>query len=256
MAGLALGMETALAQRGVGRGLVLADPVDGETAEPCGQRVAFLGIDHRRGGRADPVHVGRFAGGIGRERAAPLGHDAKPAEDEGFDLGLALAVDGGDFGHAQHPGQHHPAHAEFADVEVDRVGIGGGSLHRKMAPEPRMVVGRMGQKPEVGQDHRIRPGLFGIRQRPVPDRLVPRARKGVDRHQNPGPVAMGMGHALGQFLGREVQAGKVAGVGLVGKAAIDRMGARGDGGTQRGGGSRGADQFHQKPSATRCSATP
>ena len=68
-------------------------------------------------------------------------------------------------------------------------------------------------------------------------------RVGVEGQEHLRPPRMGIGHGLRQFVGREVQPGKVAGIGGVLKAAIDGIGTGIDGGAQGGGCAGGADQF-------------
>ena len=135
MPGLAARGEAALAKRRIGRGRPLGRAVDGEPAKARGKVAAFLRIGDMACGRTDAVHVGRFAGGIGRQRTAPLGHHAEAAEDEDLGLHVDFAVDRGDFLNRENAGQHHAAHAEGAGVKIDRIGIGGGGLYRKMAAQ-------------------------------------------------------------------------------------------------------------------------
>ncbi len=135
------------------------------------------------GGRAGAVHVGRFAGGIGGQRTAPLGHHAEAAKDEHFGFHLGLGIDRGDFGHRQDTRQNHALHAEFAAIEIDHIGIGGSGLHRQVAAQTGMVLGGISQQAQISEDHRIGPGAFGVGDGAVPQLFLARAGKSVDRHQ-------------------------------------------------------------------------
>ena len=75
------GGEAALAERGIGHGCALSRTVDQKTAQPCLILPGDCLIGDMAGGRADAVHIGREPGRPGRERAPPLGHDAKAADE-------------------------------------------------------------------------------------------------------------------------------------------------------------------------------
>jgi len=195
------------------------------------------------GRRADAVHVGRQAGSVGRQRTAPLGHHAEAAEDEHFHLDGNLGAESGDFRHRQDTRQHGPLDAEGFMIEADRFRRRSRSLHRQMQPQLGMLAAGIIAEAHIGQDHRIGLQFGGVVHRLMPDLGRACAGEGVDGHQHLGATLMGIGDAVGQFRTAEIQAGEVAGVGLVAEADIDAVGPGIDGGLQGSRGAGGADQL-------------
>ena len=100
-----------------------------------------------------------------------------------------------------------------------------------------------GRDPDVRDDDGVDPGRGGDRDGVLPELELAGGRKGVDGQQNLAAPRMGIVDRLAQFVGREIQSGKVPRIGRVLQAAIDGVGAGIDRGAQAGRRSGRTDQF-------------
>ena len=96
-------------------------------------------------------------------------------------------------------------------------------MHRKMQALAGMVFLRPGQKPEVSEDEGVGAGFNGTVYGAMPDVCRAGSHKSIDRDKHFDLVPMGIGNAVVKFLPVEVETGKIAGVGLVAKTAVDRV---------------------------------
>ncbi len=197
------------------------------------------------------MHVRGFSRGVGGERAAPLLHDAKAAKDEDLGLATDLARNRSDFGHAQHSGQNDPARSERLHIEVDCIRIGSGGLNRNMKALVRITLRRIVENADVGDNQSICARLDSIVDRAFPDVERSRSRERVNGNQNLNVIFVGMRDPRPQFFAAEIKPGKIARIGLVAKAAIDRIRPCFNGGLECGWRSGGTDQFHDPPSDAR-----
>src|SRR5664280_267965 len=95
----------------------------------------------------------------------------------------------------------------------------------------------------VGDDHRVDAELCCSVDRVAPQRELAGRRKRVDREQQLGVARARIGERLLDFGNREIQSGKIARIGLVLQAAVDRVSAGIDRSAQRRRRSGRADQF-------------
>ena len=106
----------------------------------------------------------------------------------------------------QLPGQHHPGHPVFIQHP-------GGFLiyHTQLGGGVEGAAGRVAfhqpHNPQIGGDHRIRPGILHQLQKggQPPDLLV--SRQDVAGHVHPGALGVGQPHRFPQSLLVEVSAG-------------------------------------------------
>jgi hypothetical protein len=202
----------------------------------CSQRTCLPG-------EQAPIAVGRFAGGVGRQGAAPLDHHAQAAEAEDLDLDRGVGDHLFDLGQGQHPRQHRAGDAEVLVVEVDGVVAGGRALHRQVQAQVRVGLAGVGHQARVGQDDRVDTEVGGPVDGAGPALPVVGLRVGVEGQQHLAAAVVGVAHALGHGLVVEVEAAEVAGVGGVLETEIDAVGAVVDGGLEGGQAAGGADQF-------------
>jgi hypothetical protein len=128
-------------------------------------------------------------------------------------------------GQGQHARQHGALDAELVAAEIDRLVAGGRGLHRKVAAQLRVGLGRVIEHRRVGDDYRIHAQLGGLVHRCRPVGEAPCLGIGVDGDEHLAPALVGVADAFGDRLVVEVEAGEVARVGVVAKAEIDVVGA-------------------------------
>jgi hypothetical protein len=116
---------------------------------------------------AGALTVGRFAGGVGGERAAALHHDAEAAEAEDLDLHRSAGDDALHLGQGQDPRQDGALDAEALVIIVDRLVAGRRALDREMQAQPRMPFGGVVHEAGIGEDDGIDAKLRGAVHRPV-----------------------------------------------------------------------------------------
>ena len=117
-------------------------------------------------------------------------------------------------------------------IEADGLVVGGGTLHRQMQWQVGMPAAGVVQHADVGSDHRIHAEFRRLIHGPLPAFPAGRLWKGVESHEHPPALAMGVLHALGGDFGVEIQARKVPGVGVVAEADVHRIGPVIHGGLQ------------------------
>ena len=110
-----------------------------------------------------------------------------------------------------------------------------------------MATRSIGERCEIGEDEGIGAGGDGVVDRRLPEMEGTGPCESVDRDQHLDAVAMRECDASSQLVARKIQAGKVAGIGLVAKAAIDRIRASLDSGLEARRGAGRADQFQDEP---------
>ncbi len=104
-------------------------------------------------------------------------------------------------------------------------------------------MGRIVEHADIGEDDRVRAEFGGVVDGAPPGLDVAGAGKGVHGDKHASPARMGVGDAVAHLLKIEIQAGIVARIGAIAKAAIDGVGARLDRRPQRRGGASGTDQL-------------
>jgi hypothetical protein len=119
------------------------------------------------------------------------------------------------------------------------------SLDRQVELQVGMGLDRIGHEARVRQDGGVDAELGGEVNRLVPARPGGRLRKGVQRHQHPDALGVGIADAFGQALGVEVQAREVAGVGVVLEPQVDAVRAVVDGRLERRQAARGAEKLEE-----------
>ena len=225
IAGLALDLIAAFADGRVAGRFVPVAPLDQDAAQAgllARRGVAPL---HMRGGRAGAEGVGRLAGGVGGQQAAPLDHHAQAAEAEDLDRHRALFDQMGDLGDGQDARYHHAADAEMPVHEADRRRTGGRRLDRQMQPQLRVALRRVVEHAHIGQDQ----GIHAQVGRPIhgvgPARPALGLGVGIDGDEDFDLTLAGIAQTLLDLLVAEVQSGEVTGIGVVAKADIDGVGA-------------------------------
>ena len=241
--GLVVDLEAALAQRRVAGALALGEAVDEDAVQARLHAARGVFPAHVLARRAGAVAVGGFAGGVGRQRAAPLDHHAQAAEAEDLDLDRGVGDHAFHLRHRQHARQHRTLDAEALVVPVDCLIAGGRSLNRQVQAQLRVGLRGVGHQPGVGEDQRVQAELGGAVDGLGPARPVAGLRVGVEREQDLAFARVGVGDALAHLRRVEVEAAEVARVGGVLEAEVDAVGAVIDGGLERRKAAGGADEF-------------
>ena len=128
-------------------------------------------------------------------------------------------------------------------VEVDRLVVGGGALHRQMQAQFRVGSRCVTHQAGVGQDDGIDAEFHGVVHRALPALPLVGLREGVERKQHLGALGVCVAHAFEGAGLVEIQAGEGTRIGVVLKAHVDAIGAVVDGDFQGGQIARRTDQF-------------
>jgi hypothetical protein len=103
-----------------------------------------------------------------------------------------------------------------------------------MSSERWVTACRVIQDADIGEKNGIGSSLGGVVDRLMPRSFVSGARKSVNGDQNFAAMGMSISNALNHFILIEIEAGIVAGIGTIAKAAINGIGSGFDRSTQRG----------------------
>jgi hypothetical protein len=239
-------VEAALAHGRIAGRLVFLETVDQHAVQAHGAgAIRRLVPAHEARGGAHAVPIGRGAGDIGRQLAAPLDHDAEAAEREYFERYRRCRADAFDLLDRQHARQYGAADAEAFVHVGERRGRGRRSLYRQMPRQLRMGARGVVQHRHVGGDDGVGTERGGVVHSGEPVRDPGAVRIGVERDVDLAAARMGVADAIAQFGFAEVQPGEGARIGLVAEADIDRIGPVFDGGFQCRQVAGGADQLHR-----------
>ena len=230
---VALNLKAALAQGRVAGRFVVAEAVDQDAVEAgfhCARLFVPLDV---LGWRAGADGIRRFAAGVGGEPAAAFVHDAQAAETENFNLDTGIFDDMLDLGQCQNPRQNRAADSEFALAKIDCFVAGGRTLYREVQALLWMTVAGVIEQANVSQDNCVNTEVDRSINGFVPLGDAPGLREGIDREEYLAALCVGVANAFGHGFLVEVEAGKVAGVGVVFETEVNRVGTVIDGGLER-----------------------
>jgi hypothetical protein len=143
----------------------------------------------------------------------------------------------------QHARQHGPLDAELLVVEIDRLVVGGRTLHGEVQAQLRMLRPGVFHQAGVGEDDGIHAEIGRLVDGGGPAIPGGRLRIGVECNEHLRAAGMGVTNAFAQLGVVEIQPGEIARVGVVLEAGVDAVGAVVHGGFQRRQGAGRADEF-------------
>ena len=237
-------IKAALAQRGITGVFTGGVAVNQHAVQARLAALRRFNPAHRFGRRADTIGVGRFAGHVAGQGAAPLHHHAQAAKAKHLDLDRGFLQHLLNLRERQHTRQHGARNAKVLVIKIKRLVVGGRALHRQVQAQLRLVADGISHHAGVGQDDGINPAVRGAIDRALPELGLGRLRVGVERHKHLAPALMRVANAgfNGGFV--KIEAGKVARVGGIAKAEVNAVGAVVNRRLERGQAAGRANQFH------------
>ncbi|MNO95296.1 hypothetical protein D3C76_869340 [compost metagenome] len=179
--------------------------------------------------------------------AASLGHDAQAAEGEHLQRHRAAGRDLAHLRQGQHPRQHGTTDTVVLVVEGQRRRVGRRALHRQVQRQVRMAPCGIAEHRAVGGDQGVHTEVGGVVHSALPAPYPLGAWIGVHRDIH---LPAGVAHTLQAFLQLaliQVEAGEMAGVGVVAKTDVDGVRAFAQGGLEGGQTARRTYQLHASP---------